>query len=87
MSDDWRGRAQTQWDRMTEAQTDHPHGTWAQRWIPGVCKHAKVRCVHGDEIIMRGFRRTACLVCGKSLKWDMPGVCWFTGEWHSGAKP
>ncbi len=87
MSGDWREQAQAQWDRMAEARTEHPHGTWVQRWLPWVCKHDEVRCVHGDEIIARGFRRVACLVCGRSLDRDLPVMCWFSGERHVGTYP
>ena len=77
-----RAAWQALWDRHTEARTQHPHGTWAQRWLPGVCQHPEVRCVHGDEIIHRGWRRVACLVCGRSLDRDLPPLCWFTGTPH-----
>lgn len=87
MSDNWREQAQAHWDRMTEARTKHPHGTWSQRWLPWVCEHDEVRCVHGDEIIARGFRRVACLVCGRSLNEPLPRLCWFTGEQHVDAYP
>lgn len=72
------------WDRHTLARTG-PYGTWAQRWLPRVCKHPDVRCVHGDEIIARGFRRVACRVCGRSLRRDLPRLCWFTGTPHPSA--
>lgn len=65
-------------------------GTWAQRWIPGVCKHERVRCTHGDEIIHRRWRRRVCMICGRSLRGPLPEVCFFspTGERHTaGALP
>jgi predicted secreted Zn-dependent protease len=71
--------------RMNEAYRQSPSGAWWQRFIPGVCKHDRVRCTHGDEIIARRFRRVACLVCGRSLDRDLPEVCFFTGELHSGS--
>lgn len=77
-----RAAYQALWDRMTEARRG-PSGTWAQRWLPRVCKHEDTRCVHGDEIIDRGFRRVACRVCGRSLDRPLPPVCWFTGTPHS----
>lgn len=61
-----------------------PSGTWAQRWIPFVCKHAEVRCTHGDEIIRRGFRRRVCVVCGRALKGPLPDWCFFTERPHHG---
>lgn len=69
-------------DRQDEAYRKSPSGTWAQRWIPGICKHAEVRCTHGDEIIGRRFRRRACMVCGRSLNGPLPVECFFTGEPH-----
>lgn len=71
-------------ERMDEAYKNSPTGTWFQRWIPGVCKHEKIRCTHADEIIGRRFRRRVCLVCGRSLKGDLPYMCFFTGEPHPG---
>lgn len=85
MTEASRIRAQALWDRMEEARDRYPDGSWAQRWLPFVCTHARVRCVHGDEIVHRGFRRTACLVCGRGLKQAMPAVCWFTGTLHASA--
>lgn len=69
-------------DRQDEAYKSGPTGSWAQRWLPGVCKHERVRCTHGDEIIGRRFRRRVCLVCGHSLKGDLPFMCFFTGQPH-----
>lgn len=69
-------------DRQDEAYRACPCGTWAQRWIPGVCKHPDVRCTHGDEIIGRRFRRRVCMVCGRSLDGPLPAMCFFTGEPH-----
>jgi hypothetical protein len=60
----------------------YPSGSWFQRWIPRVCKHEKIRCVHGDEIIARRYRRIACMVCGRSLKGPLPDMCFFTGYTH-----
>lgn len=50
------------------------------KWL--FCKHENVRCVHGDEIVHRRYRRVACLDCGRSLKRDLPSMCWFTGTIH-----
>lgn len=69
-------------DRQDEAFKNGPDGTWAQRWIPGVCKHLRTRCVHGDEIIGRRFRRQVCMVCGRALQRPLPYLCFFTGEPH-----
>jgi hypothetical protein len=59
-----------------------PSGTWAQRWLPRVCKHPKVRCTHGDEIISRGFRRRVCMVCGRALKGSLSDWCFFAEQPH-----
>lgn len=68
-----------------EAKLRYPTGTWAQRWLPRVCKHERVRCIHGDETIARRFRRRLCMVCGRALKGPLPVVCFYspTGEHHS----
>ena len=47
------------------------------------CHHERVRCVHGDEIVRRGYARSACLDCGRSLK-PLPDMCWYAGEMHAG---
>lgn len=62
-----------------------PTGSFWQRWIPGVCKHERVRCTHGDEIIHRRYRRRVCMVCGRALKGDIPKMCFFTGKPHTGS--
>lgn len=64
-----------------------PVGTWAQRWIPGVCKHEAIRCTHGDEIIHRNFRRRVCVICGRVLRGPLPEPCSWTGEPHVGGAP
>lgn len=69
-------------DRQYEAYHCGHGGTWAQRWIPGVCKHPEVRCTHGDEILGRRGRRQVCTVCGRSLDRGLPVRCFFTGEDH-----
>lgn len=68
--------------RLDAAYRAGVSGTWAQRWVPGVCDHEVVRCTHGDEIIGRRFRRRVCMVCGRSLKGPLPRLCFFTGELH-----
>lgn len=85
MSDDWRERAQ-QIVALQDAGQDYPTGTWAQRWLPRVCKHERVRCIHGDEIIARRFRRRLCMVCGRALKGPLPERCFYspTNEPHNG---
>ena len=70
-------------DRQNLAYRVGPSGTWAQRWIPGVCKHTSVRCTHGDEINGRGGRRRVCMVCGRALRGPLPVECFFTGKAHS----
>lgn len=49
------------------------------------CKHRRTRCVHGDEIIRRNFRRIACLDCERSLKGPLPAYCYVTGDLHASA--
>jgi rubrerythrin len=69
-------------ERQDEAYKAGPTGTWAQRWIPGVCKHERTRCVHGDEIIGRNTR-VVCMVCGHALRdRPLPEECFFTGLPH-----
>lgn len=83
MAEDWREGAERLMARMNHARREEPTGTWRQRWVPRVCKHADVRCVHGQEIVDRGSR-VACRVCGGSLRRrPLPEVCWFTGHPHS----
>lgn len=49
-----------------------------------LCKHTRLRCVHGDEIIARGFARAACLDCGRSRRREpLPAVCSVTGRLHA----
>ncbi|GAB3125844.1 hypothetical protein HNR05_000969 [Leifsonia psychrotolerans] len=57
------------------------------KWVNAFCKHRHVRCVHGDEIIARGFRRVACLDCDGSLEGPLPQFCYVTGEYHPYAVP
>lgn len=80
---DTRAQAAFLAHRQDEAYRRAPYGSWAQRWLPGVCKHRMVRCTHGDEIIHRGFRRRACMVCGRSLPGPLPALCYFAGAPHS----
>lgn len=68
-------------DRQDEAYKYSPIGTWFERWIPFVCKHEKIRCTHGDEIIHRRSRQV-CMICGRSLKGPLPNICFFTGAPH-----
>jgi hypothetical protein len=72
-------------ERQDLAYKHCPFGSWKERWIPGVCKHdeSEVRCTHGDEIIARGWRRRACLRCGRSLRGPLPKGCFFTGKTHT----
>jgi hypothetical protein len=78
-------QARALWARMDDAQR-YPTGTWKQRLLPGWtrwgCKHETVRCIHGDEIIARNFRRRLCMVCGRALKGRLPLRCWFSGRLH-----
>ena len=50
------------------------------------CKHLNLRCVHGDEIIYRGYKRVVCVDCGKALELALPEKCWYTGENHGAYK-
>lgn len=83
--EDW-DRAQATLDRLHKAYAG-PSGSWAQRWIPWVCKHAEIRCTHGDEIIARKMRRIVCMICGRSLEGPLPRLCFFTKEPHVHAVP
>lgn len=62
---------------------------WAVVWVPGVCKHPRTRCLHGDEILARMspwrgiVRRQACIDCGRTLDRDLPDVCTSTGTLHN----
>ena len=47
------------------------------------CKHERVRCLHGDEVIMLFWTRAACLDCPKLFK-ALPEYCSVTGERHLG---
>lgn len=53
-------------------------------WLAWRCRHGNVRCIHGDEIIFRGWKRVLCLDCGRALPGDLPLVCWYSGDvhWH-----
>lgn len=55
-----------------------------KRWLRTLwCRHHRVRCVHGDEIIGRLGARVACRDCGKSLHdRPLPYLCFFTGKPH-----
>ena len=46
------------------------------------CGHPQVRCIHGDEIIARGYRRRACVRCGRALRGALPRICSVTGKPH-----
>lgn len=50
-----------------------------RRWHP--CPHDHVRCVHGDEMLAVGGRRSQCLDCGRYLR-PLPTVCSVTGRPH-----
>lgn len=45
------------------------------------CKHELKRCIHGDEIILSGFNRSACLTCPKLFK-ELPVLCSSTNKPH-----
>lgn len=82
MAEDQIAELKFRLDRLDEAYKNGPIGTIWERLIPGVCKHYAVRCTHGDEIIHRRWRRRVCMVCGRSLKGDLPIYCFFTGQNH-----
>jgi hypothetical protein len=67
---------------MYEDSNYYPDGSFFERWIPGVCKHLKVRCTHGQETVKRKFHRRVCLTCGRSLDGPLPKMCFFTGKEH-----
>ena len=50
------------------------------------CGHKRVRCVHGDVIVMANYRRRACLDCGRYLKGPLPDYCNVTLGKHSSGK-
>jgi hypothetical protein len=81
----WRTAAIAALNRQAEGQR-YPTGSWAQRWLPGVCRHQRVRCIHGDEIIARRFRRRLCMICGRALAGPLPLRCWYTGDPHPAVK-
>jgi hypothetical protein len=45
------------------------------------CKHKRVRCIHGDEIILAGWRRSQCLDCLQTFD-NLPEICSNTGVQH-----
>lgn len=57
------------------------------------CRHERVRCIHGDEILARMttwrgiVRRAACLDCGGALDRGLPEPCTVTGKPHASATP
>jgi hypothetical protein len=59
--------------------------TWLRRRL---CRHARVRCVHGDECLLAmtrwsgRMRRSACLDCGAWLG-PLPATCTDTGAPHA----
>lgn len=52
-------------------------------WPRIFCKHPRVRCTHGDEIIARGFKRRVCLDCNRALDGPLPEPCTVTGRFHA----
>lgn len=53
------------------------------KWYFGFtkCDHEQVRCIHGDEIVVKGWQRAACIDCF-SLFAELPDYCYYTGELH-----
>ena len=53
------------------------------------CKHERVRCIHGDEILMAmtvyraRIRRQRCLDCGRALDRGLPDPCTVNGQPHA----
>jgi hypothetical protein len=50
------------------------------------CKHERVRCIHGDEILLAGWKRATCLDCPAVFD-SLPEYCSFTLEPHAIDKP
>jgi hypothetical protein len=53
------------------------------------CRHERVRCIHGDEVLQAmttwraRVRRTRCLDCGRALDRNLPNPCTTTGLPHA----
>jgi hypothetical protein len=56
---------------------------WMFNWK---CKHRNLRCIHGDEIIMAGWKRASCWDCPKLFD-TLPEYCSYTLEKHNIPKP
>jgi hypothetical protein len=62
------------------------HSVAYLKWLTNrKCKHPKIRCIHGDEIILAGFNRSACTTCS-ALFDSLPEICSVTGEKHPSFK-
>ncbi|QED11496.1 hypothetical protein PP914_gp005 [Arthrobacter phage Qui] len=52
------------------------------KWLSNrKCNHPVVHCIHGDEIILAGYRRSACTTCPAIFD-SLPETCTVTGEKH-----
>ena len=52
------------------------------KWLLNLkCKHKRIRCIHGDEIILAGWRRSACMDCPQLFD-SLPEICSLTGKPH-----
>lgn len=53
------------------------------KWLFNLkCKHKNVRCIHGDEIILAGYRRSRCEDCPAIFD-SLPEICSTTGLKHN----
>jgi hypothetical protein len=46
------------------------------------CKHTSIECIHGDEIILAGWRRSRCRNCHATFD-SLPEICSVTGVMHN----
>lgn len=52
---------------------------WLFNWK---CKHTRIRCIHSDEIILAGYKRSCCLDCPQLFD-SLPEYCYYTKEPHT----
>lgn len=45
------------------------------------CQHKNIHCIHGDEIILAGYRRSKCMDCPKLFD-SLPKICTTTKQPH-----
>jgi hypothetical protein len=68
---------------MTNPEHSADYVAWWQWRKRRACPHPRRRCIHGDEIIAAGYKRSRCMRCGKLFD-DLPAICSVTGETHYG---